>query len=406
MGNPVTKSRAPTLNQALAKLAQIKNYLNSLFVAREQQINAVLCNVISLENAILLGPPGTVKTSIIKTTAQLFNMRFYKHLMTPFDEKIELIGYLDVKEFLENKKIQYIYTDLVSSHIVYFDEIFKSSSSVRNMLLEILEERTVDNKPTKILAVFSSSNEISTDAEDSALYDRFTIRDFHDYIDETYLGALLEKALELDIRELEKRINYNFEAKNASVPQLTIEDLKVLVQEVIKRSRAILKKQEYIDKIKEFIIKAKEKGIILSDRRKHKILKVASAYSIVLGKKETTLDDIGHAIIWITPFDAEDIPKIQELIDEIGFSEYAEEMEIINTIKTEANNLLQQLVNANDMPAGQFKVLLKQITAFSKNAMQQLSSIKQEELKKQVDDAKALIVKLLNEVKSIIDGKE
>ena len=55
------------------KIFEVKNYLTDTFVGREDVINGVLAGLISGEPTLLVGPPGTAKTSIIDTMSKLIN---------------------------------------------------------------------------------------------------------------------------------------------------------------------------------------------------------------------------------------------------------------------------------------------------------------------------------------------
>lgn len=82
--------------------------------------------------------------------------------------------------------------------VAFLDEIFKASSSILNALLTILNERTYHNGTealeVPLQALIAASNELPTGQEElEALYDRFLVRSFVDYVRAENMPRLLEK---------------------------------------------------------------------------------------------------------------------------------------------------------------------------------------------------------------------
>lgn len=79
--------------------------------------------------------------------------------------------------------------------VAFLNEIFKASSSILNSLLTILNERKFHNgtksEAVPLQAIIAASNELpNSQPELSALYDRFLLRRFVDYLDSTQLNGL------------------------------------------------------------------------------------------------------------------------------------------------------------------------------------------------------------------------
>jgi len=166
----------------LKPITQIKSQLNSLFVGRENEITAVLAGLVSGEPTILVGEPGTAKTALIETLSKLINTKYFYYLLTRFTEPDELLGPLDVNALREGRYVRIVKNRLPEAEIVFLDEIFKASSAVRNILLDIILNKRYLNggeyHKLPMLALYTASNEISTDEEDQAFYDRLVIRAF------------------------------------------------------------------------------------------------------------------------------------------------------------------------------------------------------------------------------------
>lgn len=184
------------------KIFEVKNYLTDTFVGREDVINGVLAGLISGEPTLLVGPPGTAKTSIIDTMSKLINARYFYYLLTKFTEPEELLGPIDITALKNGEYRNITKGKLPDANIVFLDEIFKSSSAIRNTLLDIMLNRRLPNGGTMInldlLGIYSASNEISDDEEDMALYDRYPIKIFHRYVERTILKDLLDKGISME----------------------------------------------------------------------------------------------------------------------------------------------------------------------------------------------------------------
>lgn len=60
----LTNSASP--EEARANLSQISAELNHSFYERQTEIRGLLVGLIASENVLLLGPPGTAKTSTLR----------------------------------------------------------------------------------------------------------------------------------------------------------------------------------------------------------------------------------------------------------------------------------------------------------------------------------------------------
>ncbi|MEN9911617.1 MAG: hypothetical protein RI956_61 [Pseudomonadota bacterium] len=86
---------------------------------------------------------------------------------------------------------------LPSVQLAFLDEVFKASSSILNSLLTILNERIYHNgaqvQNVPLQALIAASNELPTEnIELNALYDRFLVRHFVDYVSDANLHRLFD----------------------------------------------------------------------------------------------------------------------------------------------------------------------------------------------------------------------
>ena len=152
------------------------------FKEREAEINGSLLAVLSGENLLFLGPPGTAKTQLAKNICQsIEGGNFFNYLLTSFSTPEEIFGPLSLKALEEDEFRRKIDGCLPTAHIALLDEIFKASSAILNSLLTILNEHKYHNGQdlvdVPLLSVFGASNEFPDENESlEALYDRFLFR--------------------------------------------------------------------------------------------------------------------------------------------------------------------------------------------------------------------------------------
>ena len=129
------------------KFQEIGRILNTLFLDKQEIVRLLLVSAVAGEHMVLIGPPGTAKSAIIRTFARLIDAKYFEYLLTRFSEPNELFGPVDIKEFREGRYTRRTENMLPEAEIVFLDEIFKSNSAILNSLLTIINERRFSNGP-------------------------------------------------------------------------------------------------------------------------------------------------------------------------------------------------------------------------------------------------------------------
>src|SRR5580692_4092290 len=172
-------ARSPT-DSLSRRLSLIAKNLESRFLGKDEVIRLLLVSAIAGEHAVLIGPPGTAKSALIRTFARLLDARYFEYLLTRFTEPNEIFGPVDIAAFREGKYQRRIEGMLPASEIVFLDEVFKSNSAILNSLLTLLNERRYSSGGVVIkaplLSCFGASNEVPTDETLTAIFDRFLLR--------------------------------------------------------------------------------------------------------------------------------------------------------------------------------------------------------------------------------------
>ncbi len=289
----------------MRSIRELFDVLNSCFVQKEGEIRAILASLVSGEPAILVGEAGTAKTAVVECLAKLIDARYFYYLLTRFTEPDEILGPLDINALREGRYVRRTEGRLPEAEIVFLDEIFKASSAIRNILLDIILNRRFFNgeryERLPLLAMYTASNEISYDVEDAAFYDRLTIRKFVGGVSDDAIPKLLRCGIELERR--------NFK------PVLSVEDVKVLQRECEGRFYEAANNSKLLKKFQLYVVELRKVGITMSDRRKVKTVKVASALSIIDGESRVTERSLYEALKLTAVREKEDVRRVEEAID-------------------------------------------------------------------------------------------
>ncbi len=306
------------------------------FKEREAEINGSLLAVLSGENLLFLGPPGTAKTLLAKNVCQsIEGGNFFNYLLTSFSTPEEIFGPLSLKALEEDEFRRKIDGCLPTAHLALLDEIFKASSAILNSLLTILNEHKYHNGreivDVPLLSVFGASNELPEEDESlEALYDRFLFRYRLAYIqdDENFRSLLFrtpgdfEPALQISVSRIEE-----LRASAETVP--VDPDVELIITEL----RRALQLRE----------------IEISDRRWKKVvqvLKVAACSSGCPTVDRTMVFLLQH-MLWNLPEEREAIRKtVFELVVSGGIS--------TEKLRLDAEDLKTAISRAliNDLPIG------------------------------------------------------
>ncbi len=313
-----------------AKLSELKLKLADLFVQRESEITAVLSGLLAGEPVILIGDVGTAKTILIEKMAELIDAKYFYYLLTRFTEPDEILGPLDINALREGKYVRRVEGRLPEAEIVFLDEVFKASSAIRNILLDIILNRRYRSGDgfveLPMLTMYTASNEVSSDSEDSAFYDRLTVRCFVKSVSEDGWSELIEKGTVLEDLKLKPIINVK-----------EVRELQKLVMDRFKKLPESRVVQIYLDALASL----KQKGVRISDRRKIKLLKIASAISVIYGEKEVSPDSLAEALRFVAVHDEDDVRKVDQVIFELGLSSYYKHIQRIQTVNSELQNAIK-----------------------------------------------------------------
>ena len=295
-----------TLREKIEKNLEI---LNSGLVGKEKVMKLGLLSILSGENMILVGPPGTAKSEISRRLREILadseSETYFEYLFTKFTTPEEIFGPLSIKQLQNDKFERNTEGYMPSSRIVFLDEIFKANSSILNTLLTILNERVFHNglkrEKTPLISLIGASNELPFENDElTALYDRFLIRAVVGYVSDEEIEELL------DIKETEMEIPAEIKFTESDLNEIRNESEKVRVTSGIKRTVMQIR-QDYNK------IFAEDNHEIISDRKLVKMVKLLKISAYLNGRDKVDFSDLMLLTncLWNNP---ENIEKVTKLV--------------------------------------------------------------------------------------------
>lgn len=259
----------------LQRLQLVSQKLETSFLGKSETVRLMLVASVAGEHMLLIGPPGTAKSAVIRMFAKLVDAKYFEYLLTRFTEPNEIFGPIDITAFRQGQYQRRMDGMLPASDIVFLDEVFKANSAILNSLLSVLNERlyTVGSSVVKVplVSCFGASNEVPNDDDLMAVFDRFLIRYKSDNLDSYHFQELLVRGLEHEV----SKITGEFDRLQ---PFLAAQDLRGLHIFLAERMRQV--PEAFLSQYKGLIFQIRAEGVSISDRRAVKMLKlfVASAF--------------------------------------------------------------------------------------------------------------------------------
>jgi MoxR-like ATPase len=296
----------------------LRKELVSKFPERSAVIDGSLCAVLAGEHVLFIGPPGTAKSALVRAIATAFTGTYFERLVTKFSAPEELFGPISLKALEQDKFTRLTTGKLPEAEFAFVDEIFKANSAILNSLLAVVNERIFhnDGKPQSVplVTMFGASNELPEGKELEALFDRFLLRFEVNYLlRPNHVKAVLTAAepvvsMQLDMKTLK--------AAQADVAKVKITDATVDALITIRDG-------------------LKAEGVIASDRRWKKSLKLTQAAAWLVGEKQTTPEDLTLLTdsLWREP---KERPKIAKIVGKLADPVATQAIEILDAARETA----------------------------------------------------------------------
>ena len=172
--------QALPLAEFAKRLQEGARRLEAEFLGKEEIIRLLFVAAVAGEHMVMVGPPGTAKSALVRAFADTIDAKYYDYLLTRFTEPNEIFGPVDIQAFRAGEYRRRIEGMLPEAEIAFLDEIFKANSAILNSLLGVLNARRFAHGNITVrvplISMFAASNEVPNDDALSALFDRFLLR--------------------------------------------------------------------------------------------------------------------------------------------------------------------------------------------------------------------------------------
>ena len=331
------------------KIRAIRDGLNKGLVGRKEEINLILLAMLAGENILLIGKPGTAKSEMSRRMEKCLpeGSNYFEYLLTRFTTPEEIFGGISIPKLKEGKQERMLEGYLSNAHVGFLDEIFKANSSILNSLLTIANERIYHDGARKIKTplrvIVGASNELPTEKELEALYDRFIFRKEVLPLDDNKIIELLES----DSEEfaMDENLKFTFEEleriKKESEKVVLGRDTLELLRDIRKEINRYYKENEIDNSI--------------SERRMMKMRKILKVTAYTNGRTEVNKSDfyILENILWDRLEDRLSIKDI--LVNLVKNREFS----IEDRLQDDINEILRSVENTFNI--GQINVDLSNI---------------------------------------------
>jgi MoxR-like ATPase len=165
--------------QVLEKFLAVREDLNDIMVERESAIDSAILALLCGEHCMLLGPPGTGKSFLIRALCdRIEDAKYFEKLMQAFTNPDELYGPLDMALLANESRYHRREEETLSAaHIAFLDEVPRGSSEIQSTLLTIMNERILQEpgmprRKVPLLSLYGAANSLFSE-DGAALADRF-----------------------------------------------------------------------------------------------------------------------------------------------------------------------------------------------------------------------------------------
>src|SRR5436305_11541101 len=83
------------------KLRDVGRELDQRYLDKSEVVRMLLVTLVAGEHMLIVGPPGTAKSALVRHLARLIDARYFEYLLTRFSEPNEVFGPVDIKDFRE-----------------------------------------------------------------------------------------------------------------------------------------------------------------------------------------------------------------------------------------------------------------------------------------------------------------
>jgi len=274
-----------SLQSAAAQVRSAVRVATEGLVGREQLAELIVLAAVAQEHLLVVGPPGTAKSAVVRRVAQSMGGRYFEYLLGRFTEPSELFGAVDLKKLREGTVETDVSGMLPEADIVFLDEVFLGSTAILNTLLGVLNERRFRRGHTHIhcplRVCVGAANGLPDDEALAAFGDRFLLHLFVESVPDNQLEAMLSGGWQSEQRPVQQLLGLSqLDTLSQALKSVDLDQVRPILANAIRRLR--------------------EGGISLSDRRIVKSQRLIAAAALLSGRTHATEADL-WPLLYVLP---------------------------------------------------------------------------------------------------------
>jgi len=171
-------------------IKKVKTEIAKVIIGQDQIVNDLLVSLLSRGNCLLIGVPGLAKTLLIKTLADVLELKFNRIQFTPDLMPSDITGTEIIEDDSISKKKEFRFIQgPIFANIILADEINRTPPKTQSALLEAMQEHKVTaagvtrklEEPFFVLATQNPIEQEGTYPLPEAQLDRFMFNLWLDY---------------------------------------------------------------------------------------------------------------------------------------------------------------------------------------------------------------------------------
>ena len=193
-------TEAETVEQIIQGYARIKAELGKTIIGQQEVIDEILISLFAGGHCLITGAPGLAKTLLVKSIAEILDLKFSRIQFTPDLMPADITGTEVLIETDEGRQLRFV-PGPVFANIILADEINRTPPKTQAALLESMQEHQVTAvghrhplpQPFFVLATQNPIEMEGTYPLPEAQLDRFMFNVIIDYLPEDHEVAVVQQ---------------------------------------------------------------------------------------------------------------------------------------------------------------------------------------------------------------------
>ena len=207
-------TEAETVEQIIQGYTRIKAELGKTIIGQQEVIDEILISLFAGGHCLITGAPGLAKTLLVKSIAEVLDLKFSRIQFTPDLMPADITGTEVLSETDEGRQLRFV-PGPVFANIILADEINRTPPKTQAALLESMQEHQVTAaghrhplpQPFFVLATQNPIEMEGTYPLPEAQLDRFMFNVIIDYLTEDDEVAVVQQTTADQVESIEPLFN-------------------------------------------------------------------------------------------------------------------------------------------------------------------------------------------------------